>query len=240
MQTERDAERDKVKADALPLVCPVCNFFFISWEVKSFGYETRRTDFRPNYIDENPMGLFYHMCQKCRFCADQEYFSLELHWEKRRVLEDGCARLFREHGKNLKSSIAAKLHYGALVGDLLQSLGLISETVHDRTQSFVQAFWWSEPDEMARYGEVALNRLKETAGLIENDPEDYIYTLYMIGEVSRRLGKTQDADLYFEKVESLCPTHQNDSNRFLFDLARQQRTDPKDIMPEESLNPYNK
>ncbi|MBM4248294.1 MAG: DUF2225 domain-containing protein [Euryarchaeota archaeon] len=240
MQPERDVERDRLKADALPLVCPVCNFFFISWEFKSFGYETRRTDFRPNYNGENPMALYYHMCGKCKFCADQEYFGLDIHWEKRKALEDGLARLFREHGEGIGRSIGAKLLFGALVGDLLQSLGLISETVHDRTHSFVQAFWWSEPEEASRNGELALNRLKETAGLLQDDPEDYLYTLYMIGEISRRLGKTSDSTLYFEKLESLRPTHQNDSNRFLFELARQQLSDPRELMPEESLNPYNK
>jgi len=238
MQPERDEERDKTRADALPLVCPLCNFFFISWEVKSFGYETRRTDFRPNYTGDNPMRLFYHLCPKCKFCADQEYFNLDIEWGKRKPLEDGLAKLFEEHDGAQGKSLAAKLLYGALVGDLLQSLELIDEPLHDRTMSFVQAFWWSEPEEAQRFGDAALNKLKETAHALGKDSEDYLYTLYMIGEISRRTGKMSDAHLYFEKLLSLRPDRQNDSNRFLFELAKQQMTDPKELMPEESLNPY--
>jgi hypothetical protein len=48
-----------------------------------------------------------------------------------------------------------------------------------------------------------------------------------------------DAHLYFEKLLSLRAGRQTDSNRFLFDLAAQQMTDPRELMPEESLNPYN-
>jgi len=238
MQSDRDAERDKTRADALPLVCPVCNFFFISWEVQSFGYETRRTDFRPNYTDDNPMRLFYHMCNKCKFCADQEYYSLEIGWTARGTLEEGLMRLFKEYGEGIGKSLSAKLLYGALVGDLLQSLGLIDEPLHDRTLSFVQAFWWSTDEDAQRYGEAALNKLKDTAHVLEKTSEDYLYTLYMIGEISRRTGRMSDAHLYFEKLLSLRPERQNDSNRFLFDLALQQMTEPRELMPEESLNPY--
>jgi hypothetical protein len=238
MQSDRDAERDKTRADALPLVCPVCNFFFISWEVKSFGYETRRTDFRPNYTGDNPMRLYYHMCNKCKFCADQEYYNLDIDWGKRGPLEDGLAVLFKEHGKDIAKSLAAKLLYGALVGDLLQSLELIDEPLHDRTLSFVQAFWWCADEESQRFGDAALDKLKDTAHVLEKTSEDYLYTIYMVGEISRRMGKMSNAHLYFEKLLSLRPDRQNDSNRFLFDLARQQMTEPRELMPEESLNPF--
>jgi uncharacterized protein (DUF2225 family) len=239
MQPERDAERDKMRADALPLTCPVCNFFFITWEVKSFGYETRRTDFRPNYSGDNPMELFYHMCTRCRFCADQEYFSLDIEWGKRKPLEDGLAVLYKEFGPDIGKSLSAKLLYGALVGDLLQSLDLIDEPLHDRTMSYVQSFWWSREEEQTKYGDAALIKLKDTAHALDKASEDYLYTLYMIGEISRRIGRMSDAHLYFEKLQSLRPERENDSNRFLFDLAKQQMTDPQDMMPEESLNPYN-
>jgi uncharacterized protein (DUF2225 family) len=240
MQAERDAERDVTKADALPLVCPVCNFFFISWEVKSFGYETRRTDFRPNYVGDNPMALYYHTCPKCKFCADQEYFNLDIDWSKRKPLEDGLDKLFKEHGAGIGKSLSGKLLYGALVGDLLQSLGLINEPLHDRTMSFVQAFWWAEEAEEQKYGEAALNKLKETAHALDKGCEDYLYTLYMIGEISRRINNMSDSHLYFEKLLSLRAGRQNESNHFLFDLAKQQMTEPRDLMPEESLNPYMK
>jgi len=238
MQAERDAERDKTRADAIPLVCPVCNFFFISWEVRSFGYETRRTDFRPNYEGDNPLRLYYHLCNKCKFSADQEYYLLDIPWAKRGALEEGLQRLFKEHGALVGKSLAGKLRYGALVGDLLQSLGLINEPLHDRTQSFVQAFWWSEPEDAQKYGEAALNKLKDTAHALDKASEDYLYTIYMIGEISRRIGKMSDAHLYFEKLLSLRADRQNDSNRFLFDLAQQQMTQPMELMPEESLNPF--
>jgi hypothetical protein len=239
MQADRDQERDKTRAEAIALVCPVCNFFFVSWEVESFGYETRRTDFRPNYQGDNPMRLYYHLCPRCKFCADQEYFSLDIHWADRKSLEDGLSELFRDHGEGVLKSVAAKLHYGARVAELLNALGLIDETLHDRTQAFVQAFWWSEPEEAKRFGEVALDKLKEATQKLDKGSEDYLYMMYMVGEISRRLGKATDAHLYFEKLQSLREERQNESNKFLFDLALQQMTEPEDLMPEESLNPYN-
>jgi uncharacterized protein (DUF2225 family) len=238
MQSERDSLRDITKVDALPLVCPVCNFFFVSWEAKAFGYETRRTDFRPNYQGDNPMKLYYHLCTKCKFCADQEYFRLEIHWAKRMALEDGIEELYMKYGEDITRSMAAKLYYGAHIGELLDKLGLIDESLHDRTMAYVQAFWWSEQEEAKKFGEGALEKLKETAGQVEKGSEEYIYTIYMIGEISRRLGRGIDARLYFEQLLTLREKHQHESNRFIFDLARQQMAGPRDLMPEESLNPY--
>jgi hypothetical protein len=104
--------------------------------------------------------------------------------------------------------------------------------------SYVQSFWWSSDDEAQKYGEAALIKLKDTAHVLDKASEDYLYTIYMIGEISRRIGRMSDANLYFEKLLSLRAGRQNESNRFLFDLALQQMTGPKDLMPEESLNPY--
>lgn len=238
MQADRDDERDKTRVEPLPLICPVCNFFFVSWEVKSFGYETRRTDFRPNYQGDNPMKLYYHLCNKCKFCADQEYFRLELHWNKRMSLEDGLEELYLKHGEGITRSLASKLHYGARIAQLLNRLCLIDEPLHDRTMAFVQAFWWSEPDEMTRFGDAALEELKEAIGLLEQGSEDHLYMLYMIGEISRRLGRAKDARMYFERLLGMREKYHNESNKFLFDLAKQQMTEPKDLMLEESLNPY--
>ena len=238
MQADRDSERDKTRVEALPLICPVCNFFFVSWEVKSFGYETRRTDFRPNYQGDNPMKLYYHLCTKCRFCAEEEYFRLELHWNKRMSLEDGLEELYLKYGEGITRSMAAKLHYSAHVAQLLNKLGLIEEPLHDQTMAFVQAFWWSEPDEASKFGDAALGRLKDAVDRLEKGSEDYLYMLYMIGEISRRLGRAMDARLYFEMLLGLRQEKLNESNKFLFDLANQQMTEPKDLMIEESLNPY--
>ena len=240
MQAERDAERDRMRFDALPLVCPVCNFFFMSWEVTSFGYETRRTDFRPNYEGENPMKLYYHFCPSCKFCADQEYFRLEIPREARRALEEGAARLFKELGEGLSTSVARNLFFGAHVAELLQHLGLIKESEFDRAQSFVQAFWWSDPSEMAAFGEAAVERLRKALPGLERSSENYLYALYMVGEISRRMGNAGESRLHFEKLLGLRAGSQNESNRFIFELARQQMTEPRDIMPEESLNPYKR
>ncbi len=92
MQDERDVERDRTRMDSISLTCPICGTFFLSWEAKSFGYETRRTDFRPNYGEPNPMRLYYHLCPECKLCADQEYFRLELSGTQKRELAE-CRRV---------------------------------------------------------------------------------------------------------------------------------------------------
>lgn len=231
-------DRDRTKVESLPLNCPVCGCFFFSWELRSFGYENRRTDFRPQYTGENPMKSYYHLCAECKFCAEQDYYQLELTEDQRRMLKERLDDLYRKHGKSMVRSVAARCMYSALVAEILQNMGLIYELPFDRAQSFVQPFWWSEPDEMEKYGDVAIKRLQDAMKEIEEGSEDTLYILYMLGEISRRLGRTEEARRFFVKFLGLREKRQNESNRFLFDLAVQQMNDPKDELPEESLNPF--
>jgi uncharacterized protein (DUF2225 family) len=233
-----EEERDKTKVDSLPLTCPVCGFFFITLEIRSFGYENRRTDFRPQYTDANPMGLYYHLCPECKFCAEQDYYQLDLSKEQGEALKDSLQKLYLEHGGELESSVAARCYYGARVAELLQEMGLVYELPFDRAQSFVQAFWWSEPKEMKEYGDIAIEKLHDATKDIDDGSEDTLYILYMMGEISRRLGRQANAKQYFEKLLGLKEKRENESNRFLFALGRQQMTSPKEEMPEESLNPF--
>jgi len=230
--------RDKTKVETIPLECPVCGCFFFSWELRSFGYQNRRTDFRPQYNDENPMKSYYHLCPECKFCAEQDYYQLELSDDQKRSLKERLGDLYRKYGKSMPRSLAARCHYSALVAELLQNMGLIYELPFDRAQSFVQPFWWSEPEEMDKFGDVAIQRLKDAMKEIEESSEDTLYIIYMLGEISRRLGRSADSKRHFERFLGLRGKRQNESNRFLFDLAVQQMNDPKDELPEESLNPF--
>ena len=232
-------DRDRTKVDSLPLTCPVCGTFIIGMEAVSFGYESRRTDFRPQYTSDNPMKLYHHICPQCKFCAEEDYYSLELDKEQKAQLRERLAALHKKHGSTIERSLAARCHYAALVAEALQEMGLIYELPFDRAQSFVQAFWWSEPDERERFGEQALRKLRDSSKQVAEGSEDYLYILYMEGEISRRLGRPTEAKRHFEKLLALGDKRQNESNKFLFDLARQQMTSPKDELPEESLNPYN-
>lgn len=233
-----EEERDKTRVDSLSLTCPVCGFFFITWEVMSFGYENRRTDFRPQYMSENPMKFYYHLCTQCKFSAEQDYYQLELSPGQAKLLRARLEKLYRELGAHVESSVAARCYYGAQVAELLQEMGLIYQLPFDRAQSFVQPFWWSQTDEVQKYGELALQKLGEATKELDDASEDMLYIQYMMGEISRRLGRPGEARVYFEKLLGLRKGRENDSNRFLFNLALQQMTSPKDEMPEESLNPF--
>jgi uncharacterized protein (DUF2225 family) len=233
-----EEERDKTKVESLPLECPVCGCFFFSWELRSFGYENRRTDFRPQYTADNPMRLYYHLCPECKFCAEQDYYQLELTEEQKNTLKARLEELYNKHGKHMSSSLAARCFYSARVAELLQQMGLIYELPFDRAQSFVQAFWWSEPEEMEKYGELALKKLQDGTKEIDEASEDTLFIYYMIGEIYRRLGRLEDARQHFEKLLGVRDKRQNESNKFLFDLAIQQMNDPRDELPEESLNPF--
>ncbi len=117
-------------------------------------------------------------------------------------------------------------------------MGHIQETPFDRALSFVQPFWWSEPDEGARYGRLAIKKLEEALKRVRPHTEDYLHIRYLLGEISRRLGRRRDARRHFEALLQLRRLRQNDSNRFLFDLAEQQMKRPREEMPEESLSPF--
>jgi hypothetical protein len=153
-------------------------------------------------------------------------------------LTERLGELYRKHGKSIPRSLAARCHYAALVAELLQNMGLIYELPFDRAQSFVQPFWWAEPGEMEKYGDLAIQRLQDAMKEIEESSEDTLYIIYMMGEISRRIGRVADANQFFERFLGLRKKRQNDSNRFLFDLAERQMNDPKDELPEESLNPF--
>ncbi|OLS13043.1 MAG: hypothetical protein RBG13Loki_3338 [Promethearchaeota archaeon CR_4] len=62
----------------IKLTCPLCESKFTSQEIGSYGFATKRTDFRPNYWGFNPTEYFFHLCPKCRFCASKNYFEKDL------------------------------------------------------------------------------------------------------------------------------------------------------------------
>ena len=95
-------DRDRTKIDSLSLTCPVCGTFIIGMEAVSFGYERRRTDFRPQYTGDNPMKLYHHICPQCKFCAEEDYYSLELGKEQKAQLRDRLEALHKKHGINIE------------------------------------------------------------------------------------------------------------------------------------------
>ncbi|TXT61061.1 MAG: hypothetical protein BAJALOKI2v1_50029 [Promethearchaeota archaeon] len=206
----------------IKLKCPVCTNEFKSQEIGSCGFASKRTDFRPNYWGFNPTEYFYHLCPDCGFCGGKKYFEgliknkeIKKEIKQMGILKDyslpekikraaNCLQIMKKHRKEEINDF--------LIGD-----------------SWIKAFWWAlSTDKEKEYGEKAI-KFFEKALKSNQIPEDQIMGIrYLLGEIYRRIGKPKEANKKFDDVIAL--TENKEEYRFIYQLAKQQKKDPKDTL----------
>lgn len=168
--------------------------------VTNFSVGGKDPDFCPQYLGDNPLPNFLHICSECGFCgyeADYRHLKDEakikrvqelltgFHWQKDQHL-DGAERYRRT----------------ALIG--IYS-GKKSAEVADL---FLQATWCSrmegEPDNEQKNARRKAVKYFELALMAEEfATSDLPVVHYLIGELSRRLGNDDKARENFSKLDDL-------------------------------------
>ena len=202
------------------LVCSVCGKSFKSNSIGSCGFASKRTDFRPNYWGFNPVEYFFHLCPKCGFCSPKQIFDSKIENDDViiEILELDTVQVY---------DLPHKLERGVLCLEILNKFGIVEKTEFELADNWLYPYWWAtSSNDVRRFGEKVLKYF-EIAYEKGQIPSDSFYTiLYLMGEINRRIGKVEEADIFFDEVISLTENREDQVD--IRNLAIQQKTNPKD------------
>ncbi|GAG88360.1 unnamed protein product [marine sediment metagenome] len=202
------------------LVCSICEKSFKSNSIASCGFASKRTDFRPNYWGFNPVEYFVHLCPNCGFCSPKQLFDSKIENDDAiiEILEIDTVQVY---------DLPHKLERGVLCLEILNKFGIADRNEFELGDSWLYPYWWAtSPNEERKFGEKVLKYF-EVAFEKGQIPSDQFYSiLYLMGEINRRIGKVEEANMYFDEVISLTENREDLEN--IRNLAIQQKTDPKE------------
>lgn len=208
----------------IDLNCPVCGKSFQSSEVGSCGFASKRTDFRPNYWGFNPVEYFYHLCPHCGFCGNGVDFKEEA---AKQFKIQGFIDKINSLGPLEQNSLETKIERAMICLEAKIEFAIAKRNEYNLANAWLDAFWWaSSPNQIEKCGKIVTDYFKQA---LEKNlvPEKDIPTVnYLIGEISRRIGKQDEALKFFDETISLSQNNEDLKN--LYQLAVQQKTEPKE------------
>ncbi|TFF84267.1 MAG: DUF2225 domain-containing protein [Promethearchaeota archaeon] len=204
----------------IKLNCPVCKTTFSSGSIGSCGFASKRTDFRPNYWGMNPVEFFYHLCPRCGFCASMKFIKKDIKHP------EFIKKLKSLEPLNKENKLSEKLERAAVCAELMNELKIHLFNSFSLGNFWLEPYWWAEEDtNIKKYGKIVISYF-EKAFNEKMVPEDQIYCYkYLIGEICRRVGETKKANEFFDYVINELS---DDTNNKFYQLAVQQRNDPKE------------
>ena len=208
----------------IDLICPCCGVGFKGQELLStntFGGKT--TDFHVRAVGFEPL---HYMISTCTSCGFTDYFGK---WPDKADLKPETRELVNNEikplagGDRLDGSL--RFRFQALIAE---SEGRGAITVAD---SYLKAAWLATEESGHTDIEMSCRRLAIEyfeKGLIdmERSEERYLTLTYLVGELYRRVGERDRANEWFDKVIRIA---QPSDPNWVVDIARQQRTDPKEF-----------
>lgn len=180
------------------LTCPCCKHGFESQLVIGYQVGEKDADFCPRYTDGNPLPQLMHVCPQCGFVgfeADYRQLTDEGRIEKIRTLLNG---FHWKPGDNLGG--AERFRRAALIATYS---GKRSAEVADL---YLQATWCSRmegehDDEQRNARRKAVKYFELALKAEEFSPDDLPVVHYLVGELYRRLGDTENAREHFSRLD---------------------------------------
>ncbi|MBI2945010.1 MAG: DUF2225 domain-containing protein [Candidatus Wallbacteria bacterium] len=200
--------------------CPVCAHVFNYQTVTRPEPENGQdADFCPKSLDPELLASYIVQCPRCRFCVYQKDFHGTLQARDKKKLETillpgGSPAL------PLPANGAEKYAQAAICYQSLGRKTYFLATVQLRGR------WWcrarGDSDGERRFQEVAVELLQSA---LRQDgqvtPEEIAVITYLIGELSRRLGRHREASEWFEQVPDLVAD--TGEQKWLIELTEQQK-----------------
>jgi len=184
----------------IQLTCPVCGTTFSSQAIGSTSQRGQDTDFRPHSLGLDPIPHYVHVCPNCCFAAFQGDFE-EVQPSVREAVLSGAI--------GAEGIIGAEPR-GALKGSTRYLLAARCYEYDTRATALRQADLYLRASWCARQeGRKAREREAQTEAVLrfekaleegEVEPEQLQVTLYLIGELYRRLGLFGLAVDYFNRA----------------------------------------
>lgn len=214
----------------LHLTCPNCRHEFETqaWaSTNTFGGQT--TDFRSLASGMQFLALEIHTCQVCGYTARAQQFEGEPpSKEVSTLIKERLTPLVRDE----RAMPWRRYEYAAWIAEWE------GRTALDVGDFYLRAAWCcaddsveGEGDSESYYRRMAIDyfeRAIESGGV---DPSNVPVVTYLIGEQYRRLGEPEHAAPWYERA--IEDGGASGSGPFLIELARQQKTNPQELMSRE-------
>ncbi|MFH1421680.1 MAG: DUF2225 domain-containing protein [Planctomycetota bacterium] len=204
--------------------CPVCDRIFKSEVVVSTNQVGQYTDFKPVVCGVFPYPFFIHTCPSCGFSGYDDDFSQTYPVQfKEKVRYELSKQLTKDKTSGYNKYMFAAWCYEQLQRNKMETADL-----------YLRAAWCAQ-DESDEIKEKEARKksalLFEKALVLGEIPAEQRATIiYLLGELKRRLGKTEEAAIWFDKVQ--FELHDPDNQKWLVFAAKQQKRNPKQTMPE--------
>lgn len=208
----------------IQIQCPVCSRFFKTEIVTSTNQMGQFSDFKPVVGGVFPYPFFVHTCPSCGFSGYEEEFK------------QNYQALFKEKARaHLSGKVAGKKVSGSdkylLAAWCAEQLKRKKMEIADL---YLRAAWCAEDEKdekkerEAREKAAALFEKALSAGEVADQQRAAI--TYLIGELKRRIGKTEEAAVWFDKVKS--EVQDSKKQAWVIAAAKQQKRNPKQTMPQ--------
>jgi uncharacterized protein (DUF2225 family) len=208
----------------IELVCPVCETEFTSQEVGSCGHASKRTDFRPNYWGANPVSYFYHDCPECGFCGIKNYYKKQIESEEFKEEIKGIEPLKKDSNNSI---LFSKIKRAMSCLEAMNEHQIININEFALANNWMNAFWWANNSEdLKNAGEIVLKYFAEAFQKGQVPENQILVVMYLRGEINRRMGNTEKAEKFFDRVLKLVKEHEDPNN--IASLAEQQKNDPQE------------
>lgn len=204
--------------------CPICSRFFKTEIVMSTNQMGQHTDFKPVVGGVPSYHFFIHTCPSCGFSGYEDDFKRSynaLFKEKVRAHLSG-----KVAGKNLSGS--DKYLLAAWCAENLK------RKKSEIADLYLRAAWCAEDEEERKKESEAREKaavlFEKALSIGEVPSEQRAAITYLVGELKRRIGKTKEAAVWFDKVKSEVKDAKEQA--WILAAAKQQKKNPKQNMPQ--------
>lgn len=184
--------------------CPFCQSIFTTKKMRSrfikvTGYDT---DFSPHYQEHNPLLYYINVCPHCGFSFPNESSTI-FSDESRQLLTEKVSKHWIPHSFDQERTIedSIKTHkLAAYCSHLQKSKHIVIAGLYIRIAWHYRLLEDSQQEK--RFLTLALSEyeLAYSTGDYQGTQITEMKSMYLIGELSRRTGNTQQAIHYFSKI----------------------------------------
>ncbi len=205
--------------------CPVDGEVFQDGIIISTNQMGQYTDFKPVVGGLFPFPFYVHACPVCGFAGYEEDFQAQY--------ED-------DFKKWVKSELTGELESGPLYGGLKYLLAArcahrLGKTRREVADLYLRGAWCAQDEEApeleARCRKEAAVHFESALAAGEIDAKERAPIVYLVGELHRRLGDSEAAGAWFDKVAGEIVDSQEQS--WVLKMTGIQRENPVDTFPEE-------
>lgn len=206
-------------------LCPLCGERFTSKKLRSRYIKCidHDTDFCPNYAnpEHNPMLYMIYVCPACGYSFSDDFTPIQTQAAKE-LLEEKVGKHWNPrsyaHQRSINEAIIAfKLAFYC---------AYLKKEKHIIIAGLCLRLAWlyrllQEPSEEQRFMSIALREYEASYNTLDflGTQLSEVKLLYLLGELSRRVGKTADARIYFSKV---IEKQKKSAERGIIEMAKEQ------------------